>query len=67
MYCGIDVSKNRSLVCILEQNSNVIKEFEIKHTKEGIEKLKKRGKHPKKCLVAAARKIAIRTYYGLIQ
>jgi transposase len=40
MYCGIDVSKNRSSVCILDKKGNVTNEFEIKHTKEGIDKLK---------------------------
>lgn len=28
-------------------------------------KLKDKGKHPKKCMVATARKIAIKTYYEM--
>lgn len=40
MYCGIDVSKNKSNVCILDKDRKVVKEFEIEHTKEGLEKLK---------------------------
>lgn len=41
MYCGIDVSKNKSNVCILDGSRNKVKEFEIEHTKEGFERLKK--------------------------
>lgn len=41
MYCGIDVSKNKSTVCILDKNRQVVKEFEIEHTKDGFETLKK--------------------------
>ena len=41
MYCGIDVSKNKSQVCILDNNKQLITEFEIEHTKEGFEKLEK--------------------------
>ncbi|MEK6861517.1 MAG: transposase [Nanoarchaeota archaeon] len=40
MYCGIDVSKNKSNVCILDKDRKIINEFEIEHTKEGLEKLK---------------------------
>ena len=39
MYCGIDVSKNKSNVCILDENKNVLAQFEIGHDKEGFEKL----------------------------
>ncbi len=39
MYCGIDVSKNKSNVCILDNEKNVVNEFEIVHNKEGFEKL----------------------------
>ena len=41
MYCGIDVSKNKSTVCILDERQAVIKEFEIEHTKDGLEKLRR--------------------------
>ena len=40
MYCGIDVSKNKSRVCLLDDNQRVINEFGIEHTKEGFEKFK---------------------------
>lgn len=39
MFCGIDVSKGKSNVCILDEDKNVEAEFEIKHNKEGFEKL----------------------------
>lgn len=41
MYCGIDVSKNKSNVCILDKNMKVVKEFEIKHDIEGFQELEK--------------------------
>lgn len=41
MYCGIDVSKNKSNVCLLDEDRNKIKEFEIEHTKEGFERLRR--------------------------
>lgn len=41
MYCGIDVSKNKSTVCILDKDRQVVKEFEVEHTKDGFETLKK--------------------------
>ena len=40
MYCGIDISKNKSNVCILDNDKKVVNEFEIEHNKEGFEKLK---------------------------
>ena len=40
MYCGIDVSKNKSNVCILDKDKNVITEFEIQHNKDGFERLR---------------------------
>lgn len=40
MYCGLDIAKNKSNVCILDKNKKVLTEFEIEHNKEGIEKLK---------------------------
>jgi len=39
MYCGIDVSKGKSNVCILDNNKLVVEEFEIKHNKEGFAEL----------------------------
>ncbi len=39
MYCGIDVAKNKSQVCILNQEKKVIVEFAIIHNKEGFAKL----------------------------
>jgi len=41
MYCGIDVAKNKSSVCILGQDKEVKAEFEIEHTREGFEQLEK--------------------------
>ncbi|MBN1232086.1 MAG: IS110 family transposase, partial [Candidatus Coatesbacteria bacterium] len=41
MFCGIDVSKGKSNVCILGQDKKVKSEFEIKHDKQGFEKLEK--------------------------
>lgn len=41
MFCGIDVSKNKSQVCILDENKEISKEFEITHTKEGFEQLER--------------------------
>lgn len=40
MYVGIDISKNKSNVCILDKNKQVIEEFAINHDKDGFEKLK---------------------------
>ena len=40
MYCGIDVSKNKSSICFIDSNRTILKEFEIEHTKEGLNKLK---------------------------
>lgn len=39
MYCGIDVAKNKSNVCILDKDKNVVKEFQIVHNREGFEEL----------------------------
>jgi transposase len=39
MFCGIDVSKNKSNVCILNKDKTVVAEFEINHDKEGFQKL----------------------------
>ena len=41
MFCGIDVSKNKSQVCILKEDNSISKEFEIEHTKQGFEELEK--------------------------
>jgi transposase len=41
MFCGLDVAKNKSQVCILDDNKEIIKEFEISHTKEGFDELEK--------------------------
>ena len=41
MYVGIDVSKNKSNVCILDEKLQVIKELTIQHNKEGFEELEK--------------------------
>lgn len=42
MYCGIDVSKNKSNICILDKDGVVLYAFEIEHTRECFEELKKR-------------------------
>jgi len=39
MYCGIDVSKGKSQVCIIDKDKRVLHEFEIAHDKEGFTKL----------------------------
>ncbi|MFA6550043.1 MAG: IS110 family transposase [Candidatus Gracilibacteria bacterium] len=41
MYCGLDVSKNKSNVCLLDEDKKVINEFEIKHDIEGFKELEK--------------------------
>jgi transposase len=41
MYCGIDVSKGKSTVCVLDKDKKVLHEFEIFHTKKGFETLEK--------------------------
>ena len=41
MYCGIDVAKNKSQVCILDGQKNVVSEFEIEHTRPGFEELER--------------------------
>jgi transposase len=41
MYCGIDVAKNKSQVCVLNKDLSVMYEFGIEHTLEGFEKLDK--------------------------
>jgi len=38
-YCGIDVSKNKSNICLMNNNKEIIKEFKIKHDIEGFNKL----------------------------
>ena len=39
MYCGIDVAKGKSNICILDKNQQVEAEFEIEHNKDGFQKL----------------------------
>lgn len=39
MYCGIDVSKDKSDVCIIDNDKNVVEQCIIEHNKEGFEKL----------------------------
>ena len=41
MYCGIDVAKNKSQICIIDKDKNILHEFEIKHTNEGFKELEK--------------------------
>jgi transposase len=41
MYCGIDLSKDKSNVCIIDNDKTIVSEFEIQHTREGFEKLEK--------------------------
>jgi transposase len=41
MYCGIDVSKNKSNVCILDEKKNIVSEFSIIHDQAGFEELEK--------------------------
>ena len=37
MYCGIDVSKNKSNICIIDKEKKILKEFSIEHTREGFQ------------------------------
>ncbi len=39
MYCGIDVAKNKSNICIMDSQNNIISEFDIVHDKSGFNKL----------------------------
>ena len=39
LYIGIDVSKDKHDICIKNNNGNVLRRFEIKNTKKGINKL----------------------------
>ncbi|MBU0472081.1 MAG: IS110 family transposase [Nanoarchaeota archaeon] len=39
MYCGIDVSKGKSNVCLIDSKRNILSEFEIKHDMKGFSKL----------------------------
>lgn len=39
MYCGIDISKDKSNVCILDSNKELVKEFIIDHTNIGFKEL----------------------------
>ena len=41
MYCGIDVAKNKSQICIMDDNRTVTAEFEIEHNAEGFTQLEK--------------------------
>lgn len=42
MYCGIDIAKGKSQICIIDKDKKVLFEKEIEHTKEGFEELDKR-------------------------
>jgi hypothetical protein len=39
MYCGIDISKNKSQICVIDGFGTIISELEITHDKKGFEKL----------------------------
>lgn len=39
MYCGIDVSKNKSQVCLLSGSGKVVEEFQVTHDKQGFDEL----------------------------
>ena len=39
MYVGIDVSKGKSRMCIVDENEKVLKAFDFKHDKKGFEKV----------------------------
>lgn len=39
MYCGIDISKNKSQICILDKEKKVVAEFVIEHNAEGFAQL----------------------------
>jgi transposase len=41
VFCGIDVSKNKSQISILDNQHRLTKEFEITHTQEGFDKLER--------------------------
>jgi len=41
MFCGIDVSKNKSSVCIIDKDKKVLHEFGINHDRAGFEELEK--------------------------
>ncbi len=41
MYCGIDVSKNKSQICMLNAEKKVVAEFQIDHTAAGFAELEK--------------------------
>ncbi|MFC1800463.1 IS110 family transposase [Nanoarchaeota archaeon] len=41
MYCGIDISKNKSDVCIRDKEKNIVKEFAIVHNRDGFQELEK--------------------------
>lgn len=41
MYCGIDVAKQKSDVCILDKKKKVVAEFQITHNKKGFAELEK--------------------------
>ncbi len=39
MYCGIDVSKDKSNICVVNHDKDVVSEFEICNDRQGYEKL----------------------------
>lgn len=41
MYVGLDISKRKTKVCIIDVNKNIISEFEIDMNRSGFEKLEK--------------------------
>ena len=41
MYCGIDVAKGKSQVCIMDKNKKVILNSEFKHNIEDLKRLEK--------------------------
>ncbi|MBN2881322.1 IS110 family transposase [Candidatus Woesearchaeota archaeon] len=42
MYVGIDVSKNKSNICVLDKDKKVVDEFVLKHNAEGFQQLEEK-------------------------
>lgn len=41
MYSGIDISKNKSDICIMDKDKKILEEFSISHTRDGFERLER--------------------------
>ena len=82
-YCGFGIYENRSGTSVnkssrLSKRGNKLLRFAfytltLTQIRKGEEianyfnKLKERGKHPKKCLIACARKLAVKTYFDMMK